>query len=703
MLLMSGLALGQANTEWRTPLDFGALGDGIRDDSAELQEAIDGNLPVHLAGRTYRITSPLHLSSGAQLLGPGVLHVDFDSASSGENNSAIVVEANNVTISALTIAKDFIDGSSATAILGRGASALTVRSVTIEGFSAGQGIWLEDCRNFSIIGNDIGGFVVGVDTDLLAKPMAGILLERCKEGLITGNTLDQFEVSEAARGEGYLSYCIYSRESERIAILDNRISFAGEGIHFEDSLGATVSRNVLIDIWSYAVRLVRSSFTVVSGNHISEAYQGVSIAGAPLQPDPECVVPDLGTAGPLEGLVGSVEGGIEDPAAEGDTLVRLGDGVLSTRATIEMEDSGSFSFVVDLLQQKQFSDLTLVSAIQYRSSGQFPGGVVSLAVSNSHTGPFIDAGSARLECGRPPAGGMTDERPGACATMGEARRIVLDEPINTRYVKVSASYCTDNSMLMSEAYANHGPIVYRMRPIGADFQNGSRSPALMADGDTSTYFDPSTTTGFIDLDVSPYPVEIERINLIGRLGALSGLPRVGEVLLSETDYHDGLESQITSFNLEPENGKVSIDLPAGSRARFVRIKWDSIQDSTDTRTQIAEITVDSKDPCIPQDRDYSIFSNGNAVNGNVILNPGSKSIFGEIGTARFSGSGAHGIDLGGNANYSIVSDHIIADTQAFSTMESGINSADAGLGNTITDNISTYDFGLEVGEFWMCY
>ncbi len=701
--LIAAATASPASTEWPTPLDLGAVGDGTADDTTLVQQALDAGTVVHLAGATYRITSPLSLATGRTLLGPGSLIVDFDSGTATDANAAVHIVGNDVHLGNVTINKQFIDGSLASGVRASGVSNLRLDSVTIQGYSARPGIVMVDCRNFQIGGCTIGGFTLGRAVEIVTEPMAGIYLIDTTDGLIVNNVIRGFEVGPDARGQGYLSYGIYARKAARLCILRNQISIAGEGVHFVDARDSAISGNRIGDIWSYGVSLVRSSFVTVGNNHIDNAYQGISLSGDEQVVDPGCIDPAVGSKAPLAGVVGSVIGGNEDPEGIGETLARIGDGNYSTRSTISQAGPVAFSFVIDLLQETRFSDLTLVSERNYRPGGQFPGGAVSLAVSSSPTGPFVDGGGAILECSRPPGTEMTATNSGACATQTEARRIVMAQPVTTRYVRVSATFCLDNIVLISEAYANQGPIVRRVRPIGDAYQNFPRIPAMMTDGNASTYYNPNVTAGSIDVDVAPYPVTMERIRMVGRVGDLGGLPRSGAVYTTASDDPDALDVLLTNFNLEPVGGELVIELPPDARGRYVRIEWDSLQDPADTRTQIAEIALDYSEACIPQGSEFLLSSNGNSINGNVILNAGARGVFDQSGTSRVAGTGPVGIDLGNEASYNVVSDHLIADRQFIPTMVDGIRTGDSGVANVVTDNITTYDVQKETLQLWVLH
>lgn len=680
-------SVGPANTDWKTPKDYGAVGDGVANDVAAIQAALNANTVVNLEGSTYRIASSVSIPAGRKLLGPGVLVADFDTGTATVTNAALQISADDVELRNVSIHKRFVDGSLASGVRAQGASNLRMESVIIEGYSARPVIRLAGCHNFQISGSKIGGSVLNTAAEIISEPVAGIYLDESSDGLLTDNTINSLTLGPAALGDGYLSYGIFARQSPRLAILSNEISVIGEGIHFVDSRDATVSGNNISSAWVSGIGLRRSSFIGITGNNIENAFQGISLSGDAKGSGDGCVDPEAGAEVPLTGVVGSVIGGIENPENNGDSLTRLGNGDLTDRVSILQNGSGAFSFVVDLLAETRFSDLSLVSTYQYREGGQFIGGSVTLAVSSSPTGPFVDAGGGILECTRPPATEMVGENAGACATLSESRRVVLPSPITGRYVRVTGSYCLDNAVLIAEAYANHGPIVHRMRPLANSYQNFPRVPALMTDGNPSTYYDPALTAGTVDVDVAPYPVTLERVRIVGRSGALSGLPRTGSIYVSAADSPDELDSLVTTFDESPVSGEIVVDLPAGIRGRYMRVAWNTLQGAGDSRTQIAEIKVDTSAPCLPQGADFTLSSNGNAITGNVILNPGSHGVLGGGGVP---GLAAVGIDLSGNASRNIITNNVIADRQSVPTMEVGIRTTDAGVANVITDNISTY-------------
>ena len=56
-----------------TPEMFGAVGDGVTDDSQAIQDAIDSGKPVYLTNKTYKTDSPLHLT-GNVIVNDGIIN-----------------------------------------------------------------------------------------------------------------------------------------------------------------------------------------------------------------------------------------------------------------------------------------------------------------------------------------------------------------------------------------------------------------------------------------------------------------------------------------------------------------------------------------------------------------------------------------------------------------------------------------------------
>ncbi|MCB9769193.1 MAG: right-handed parallel beta-helix repeat-containing protein [Candidatus Omnitrophica bacterium] len=184
LFLIPGSGRSQAGN-FPTPLDFGAVGDGVVDDSAAIQSAIDASGTIYLADRVYRIAVGLNLPGGSNLIGPGSLLVDFDTGDSTEMNSALRLNGDNIRIENFILEKTFIDGSQGMGISAHGSQNLTLDSVEISGYSARPGILFQDCTRFQITDCWVHDFLLDTTTELSGDAPAGIFILDSTDGVLS--------------------------------------------------------------------------------------------------------------------------------------------------------------------------------------------------------------------------------------------------------------------------------------------------------------------------------------------------------------------------------------------------------------------------------------------------------------------------------------------------------------------------------------
>lgn len=84
-------------------LDFGAVGDGIADDTSAIQDAIDSSLAVYFPEGVYKITQPVNLQSQSRLFGAGYKSRILETAGGiivGTDLSDVIIENLQVEIDA---------------------------------------------------------------------------------------------------------------------------------------------------------------------------------------------------------------------------------------------------------------------------------------------------------------------------------------------------------------------------------------------------------------------------------------------------------------------------------------------------------------------------------------------------------------------------------------------------------------------------
>lgn len=77
--------------------DFGAVGDGVADDTAAIQAALDTGNSVYLPDGTYKTTSPLYLDGGAVLLGAGNANVTIKKTTTTAGTGSNTARSGTVT------------------------------------------------------------------------------------------------------------------------------------------------------------------------------------------------------------------------------------------------------------------------------------------------------------------------------------------------------------------------------------------------------------------------------------------------------------------------------------------------------------------------------------------------------------------------------------------------------------------------------
>jgi hypothetical protein len=134
-----------------SPLDFGAVGNGIVDDSAALQAAANTGLPIILSDKVYFISTTITITN--DLIGPGEITADTGGAA-----TLIAVDADDVSIVNCTLTGNSANAATAAniAVTAENHSGLRIENCKItNGRIRNRNTQLAYVYNFWLLNNDI--------------------------------------------------------------------------------------------------------------------------------------------------------------------------------------------------------------------------------------------------------------------------------------------------------------------------------------------------------------------------------------------------------------------------------------------------------------------------------------------------------------------------------------------------------------------
>ena len=157
--------------------DFGAVGDGVTDDSTAIQAALTAGAgrAVYFPGGTYLISATLTVPADTMVTGDGYGSVVYQDTR--ERN--VFSLNNNCTVQHLRLRGDGVTSGGASFQLNNGISAVSKRNIKVlncflHAFES-NGIYIDDCENLEIIGNYIwdNAYSVGSGSDIVLYGVTG--------------------------------------------------------------------------------------------------------------------------------------------------------------------------------------------------------------------------------------------------------------------------------------------------------------------------------------------------------------------------------------------------------------------------------------------------------------------------------------------------------------------------------------------------
>lgn len=137
--------------------DFGAVGNGVADDSTAIQAALTAGAgrAVYFPGGTYLISATLTVPADTMVTGDGYGSVVYQ----GTRERNVFSLNNNCTVQHLRLRGDGVTSGGVSFQLNNGISAVSKRNIKvlncfIHAFEF-NGIYIDDCENFEVIGNYI--------------------------------------------------------------------------------------------------------------------------------------------------------------------------------------------------------------------------------------------------------------------------------------------------------------------------------------------------------------------------------------------------------------------------------------------------------------------------------------------------------------------------------------------------------------------
>lgn len=301
-------------------MDFGAVGDGVTDDTAAIQAALNNGTAtqrvVWLPAGTYKISSRLVVGSHTGLASNGdatlfATAAGFNYAGgpkgTGGNNSLVIdlsgqlvapfAPNTNQIIEGLRIISELSDGRTVDAITARNCTNVKIvgneianfpntRSITLASVIGGEvsSNWIHDCATNFTGWSPLRPQITGVEID--NDRVNSVNSARLR---ISDNRIERLTV-----GAAVLAYAGYETDGVNVhkgdvVVVDNFIDTVGEGVDTFASDGV-ISNNIITNTYNFGIKLIHgASRNVITGNRITNTgIAGIVLSGSDVPGVTDC-------------------------------------------------------------------------------------------------------------------------------------------------------------------------------------------------------------------------------------------------------------------------------------------------------------------------------------------------------------------------------------------------------------------------------
>lgn len=229
--------------------DFGAVGDGVTDDSVAMQSALDANLNVYLPRGTYLFASETTARDGTRVIGD---NATIQGSGATFTGSALIVSGNNCQFSGIRFDVNVRNNGPAVET--------AVGSL--------WGIYVNQKSDVRIYDCDFTRYNHGVN--VVTSAVSGI----SEKVIVTNNTFEAgFEWGTANVDNFQMGVIIADVGAAHVYDID---TWSTEEIQADLLRQHVVSNNTFFE-GQYAISIIRASNVLISGNNIRRTSRGISL------------------------------------------------------------------------------------------------------------------------------------------------------------------------------------------------------------------------------------------------------------------------------------------------------------------------------------------------------------------------------------------------------------------------------------------